>query len=149
MKNLILTFSILSLGFNSISAQDIHQNKVPSIILNSFQKSFPKKARDTDWEIKGTLYKVEFETGLLGDDHSAYYSHNGKLVRHEEEISKNDLPKPVLASLKKQYSSYKVDDAKRISDHGKILYKIEIKNYLHEWKLAIDAYGRILDKKED
>lgn len=148
MKNLILTISILGLSLTNISAQDIHQNEVPSIILNNFQKTFPK-ASDIDWEIKGNLYEVEFETGFLGDDHKVLYSRDGKLVRHEEEISKSGLPKTVLASIKRSFNGYRTDDIKKITEGGKVMYNVELKNYSQEWKIVFDAQGRILQKRED
>lgn len=148
MKNLILTISILGLSLTTISAQDIHQNEVPSVILNSFQKSFPKAA-DIDWEIKGNLYEVEFETGFLGDDHKVLYSRDGKLVRHEEKISKSNLPKTVLASIKRSFNGYRTDDIKKITESGKVMYNVELKNYSQEWKVVFDAQGRILQKIAD
>lgn len=148
MKNLILTISILGLSITNISAQDIRQSEVPSVILNHFQKSFPKAA-DIDWEIKGNYYEVEFETGFLGDDHKILYSRDGKLVRHEEEISKSNLPKTVLASIKRSFNGYRTDDIKKITEDGKVIYNVELKNYSQEWKVVFDAQGRILQKKED
>lgn len=148
MKNLILTISILGLSLTTISAQDIHQNEVPSVILNSFQKSFPKAA-DIDWEIKGNYYEVEFETGFLGDDHKVLYSRDGKLVRHEEEISKSNLPKAILTSIKRSFNGYRTDDIKKITEVGKVTYKIELKNYSQEWKVIFDTQGRILQKIAD
>ncbi|MGE6395849.1 PepSY-like domain-containing protein [Chryseobacterium scophthalmum] len=148
MKNLILTISILGLSITNISAQDIRQSEVPSVILNHFQKSFPKAA-DIDWEIKGNYYEVEFETGFLGDDHKILYSRDGKLVRHEEEISKSNLPKTVLASITRSFNGYRTDDIKKITEGGKVIYNVELKNYSQEWKVVFDAQGRILQKKED
>lgn len=148
MKNLILTISILGLSITNISAQDIRQSEVPSVILNHFQKSFPKAA-DIDWEIKGNYYEVEFETGLLGDDHKILYSRDGKLVRHEEEISKSNLPKTVLASIKRSFNGYRTDDIKKITEGGKVIYNVELKSNSQEWKVVFDAQGRILQKKED
>ncbi|MFC0426708.1 PepSY-like domain-containing protein [Chryseobacterium scophthalmum] len=148
MKNLILTISILGLSITNISAQDIRQSEVPSVILNHFQKSFPKAA-DIDWEIKGNYYEVEFETGFLGDDHKILYSRDGKLVRHEEEISKSNLPKTVLASIKRSFNGYRTDDIKKITEGGKVIYNVELKNYSQEWKVVFDAQGRILQQKED
>ena len=148
MKNLILTISILGLSFTNISAQDIHQSEVPSIILNNFQKTFPK-ASDIDWEIKGNLYEVEFETGFLGDDHKVLYSRDGKLVRHEEKISKSNLPKTVLASIKRSFNGYRTDDIKKITEGGKVIYNVELKNYSQEWKVVFDAQGKILQKIAD
>lgn len=146
MKNLILTISILS--FNFISAQHLHPSEVSSVILNNFQKTFPK-ARDIEWEIKGNLYEVEFETGIFGDDHKALYIRDGKLVRHEEEIAKSNLPKTVLETIHKYYSNYRIDDVKKISENRKIIYKVELKNYSTEWKVVFDSQGRILQKRED
>ncbi|MCX8531873.1 PepSY-like domain-containing protein [Chryseobacterium luquanense] len=148
MKNLIAAISIFGLGLTHISAQDIHQNEVPSVILNNFQKSFPKAA-DTDWEIKGNLYEVEFETGFLGDDHKVLYSRDGKLVRHEEEISKGNLPKAVLASINKSFAGYRTDDLKKIAEGRKVIYHVELKNISQEWKVVFDAQGRILEKRAD
>lgn len=148
MKNLILTISILGLSITNISAQDIRQSEVPSVILNHFQKSFPKAA-DIDWEIKGNYYEVEFETGFLGDDHKILYSRDGKLVRHEEEISKSNLPKTVLASIKRSFNGYRTDDIKKITEGGKVIYNVELKNYSQEWKVVFDSQGRILQKRED
>lgn len=148
MKNLILTISILGLSITNISAQDIRQSEVPSVILNHFQKSFPKAA-DIDWEIKGNYYEVEFETGFLGDDHKILYSRDGKLVRHEEEISKSNLPKTVLASIKRSFNGYRTDNIKKITEGGKVIYNVELKNNSQEWKVVFDAQGRILQKKED
>jgi len=148
MKKLILTASIFALFSNQISAQDIRPNDIPSVIRNNFQKSFPK-ASDIDWELKGNLYEVEFETGLLGDDHTAIYSADGRLIKHEEEISKSDLPKTVLASINKSFSEYRIDDVKKITESRKVIYKTELKNYSQEWKVIFDAQGRILQKMED
>lgn len=148
MKNLIAAISIFGLSLTHISAQDIHQNEVPSVILNNFQKSFPKAA-DTDWEIKGNLYEVEFETGFLGDDHKVLYSRDGKLVRHEEEISKGNLPKAVLASINKSFAGYRTDDLKKITEGRKAIYHVELKNISQEWKVVFDAQGRILEKRAD
>lgn len=148
MKNLILTISILGLSFTNISAQDIHQSEVPSIILNNFQKTFPK-ASDIDWEIKGNLYEVEFETGFLGDDHKVLYSRDGKLVRQEEEISKSGVPKAILTSIKRSFNGYRTDDIKKITEGGKVIYNVELKNYSQEWKVVFDAQGKILQKRED
>lgn len=148
MKKLILAISILGLSLTNVSAQDIHQNEVPSVILNNFQKTFPKAA-DIDWEIKGNYYEVEFETGFLGDDHKAFYSRDGKLVRHEEEISKSNLPKTVLASIKKSFPGYRTDDVKRITEGRKVIYNVELKNISQEWKVVFDTQGRILQKIAD
>ena len=148
MKKLILAAGILVFSFTAISAQDISSRDVPSVINNSFQRSFPKASR-IEWEIKGNYYEVEFETGFLGNDHKVLYSRDGKPVRHEEEISKDALPKNVLASIKNNFSGFRTDDLKKITEGRKVIYKVELKNYSQEWKVLFDAQGKILQKRAD
>src|SRR5690606_29211703 len=97
MKKAFLIGSVVLAAFSTTTtAQDIPQSQVPSLVVNSFQKTFPKTF-DAEWELQGELYEVEFETGLLGTDHHAWYDKTGKLVKHKEEISKGRLPKKLLA----------------------------------------------------
>lgn len=144
---LIGSFALL-LVTNMALGQDIPQNQVPSLVVNNFQQAFPK-ALDVEWELKGELYKVEFEIGLFGTDHEAWYDKTGKLMKHKEEISRKDLPKNVIAKINKDFSGYKVDDVKKIMEGGKITYTLELKTFTQEWKAAFDTEGNILSKIAD
>ncbi|ULT28141.1 hypothetical protein KUH03_17015 [Sphingobacterium sp. E70] len=88
------------------------QSQVPAVVVNSFQQKFPK-AKGVDWEMKAGLYEAEFETGLFGTDHEVWIQSNGKIVRHKEELAKNDLPKAVIARVKKDFPGYRIEDVKR------------------------------------
>ncbi len=146
------TVSIAVLAFLFLTtksfAQDITQDQVPSLVLNSFQQSY-SKAFDVDWELDGEKYKVEFELGLPGRDHEIWYDESGKLLRHKEEISKGDLPKAVQTKLKTDYSSYRIDDVKKITEGALATYTLEVKNLTEEWKLALDSEGNVLSKIAD
>ncbi|KQR91060.1 hypothetical protein ASG01_14315 [Chryseobacterium sp. Leaf180] len=148
MKKLVLACSIVALSFSQLSAQDIQSDNVPAAVRSSFQKMFPK-ASDAEWEMKGNLYEVDFETGALGDDHTAYFSKDGRLMKHEEEIANSNLPKTVSASISKSFAGYSVDDAKKITEGKKVTYRTELKNGTQEWKVAFDAQGRVLEKRMD
>ncbi|MBL7713440.1 MAG: PepSY-like domain-containing protein [Chitinophagaceae bacterium] len=147
MKKIILAALLLKLT-DRVSAQDIAQNELPSLVRNSFQKTFPK-ASDVEWETEGGLYKVEFETGLFGTDHHAWFDGAGKLVRHKEEIGKSDLPAAVRSKLDKAFSGYRVDDIDKISTGTKVTYTMELKRFTEEWKVAFDAAGNMLSKIAD
>lgn len=138
----------LTLFSNTVLAQRVSQSQVPSVIVNSFQKSFPK-AYDVEWKLKGEHYKVEFEIGLLGTDHDAWYDKTGKLIRHKEEISKSDLPQKVVAKINSDFKDYRVDDVEKITEGDKVIYKIELKSFSEEWKVSFDAEGAILSKVAD
>ena len=149
MKKIFLMSSLVLLFFaNTTSAQDLKQSQVPSLIVNSFQKTFPK-AYEVEWELKGENYKVEFETGLLGKDHEVWYSKTGKLIRHKKEISKSDLPQKVLAKVKKDFHLYRIDDVEEIIQDNNTIYKIELKSSSNDWKVMIDKKGNVLSKVLD
>lgn len=149
MKKTILIVSFAFTCFaNTAFGQDIPQSQVPSVIVNNFQQTFPK-VFDVEWELKGDNYKVEFETGLLGTDHEAWYDKVGKLVRHKEEISKNDLPQKVLAKISSDFSGYRTDDIEKITEGDKVIYKLELKSFTEEWKVAFDSEGNVINKVAD
>lgn len=149
MKSIFLTtaLTIFSLT-NKVVAQEMPQNQVPSVIVNNFQKQFPK-AFDVEWELKGNLYQVEYEIGALGADHESWYNQTGKLVQHKEEISKKDLPQKVLSSIDKSFSLYRIDDVKKITETNNVTYTLELKSFTEEWKVAYDNNGKLLSKIAD
>lgn len=149
MKSIFLTtaLTIFSLT-NKVVAQEMPQNQVPSVIVNNFQKQFPK-AFDVEWELKGNLYQVEYEIGVLGADHEAWYNQTGKLVKHKEEISKKDLPQKVLSSIDKSFSLYRIDDVKKITETNNVTYTLELNSFTEEWKVAYDNNGKLLSKIAD
>ncbi len=138
----------LQLFASTAFGQDIPQSQVPSVVVNSFQQKFPK-AFDVEWELDGENYKVEFETGLLGTDHDAWYDKTGKLIRHKKKISKSDLPQKVLAKINSDFSGYRVDDVKKITEGNKVTYTLELKTFTEEWKVAFDSEGNVLSKVAD
>ncbi|MNE44548.1 hypothetical protein D3C87_947110 [compost metagenome] len=147
-SKMILSACILALSTIGASAQDIPQSQVPAVVVNSFQQKFPK-AKGVDWELKAGLYEAEFETGLFGTDHEVWIQSNGKIVRHKEELAKNDLPKAIIAKVKKDFPGYRIEDVKKITEEQKITYAFEVKSRTEEWKLVVDTQGNILGKIRD
>jgi len=145
---MILSACTLALSTIGAFAQDIPQSQVPAVVVNSFQQKFPK-AKGIDWELKAGLYEAEFETGLFGTDHEVWIQSNGKIVRHKEELAKNDLPKAVIAKVKKDFPGYRIEDVKRITEEQKITYAFEVKSQTDEWKLVVDTQGNVLGKIRD
>jgi len=131
-----------------LMAQDLTPAQVPAAVMASFNKEFPK-AMDVEWDLKGTQYKVEFETGLLGTDHEAWYDANGKQLKHKEEISVSDLPAAVSAAIARDFDGYRTDDVERITQDGTTSYTLELKKLNEEWEVAYDAKGMQLEKRQD
>ncbi|WP_026955063.1 PepSY-like domain-containing protein [Algoriphagus vanfongensis] len=145
-KQILLVATLTIVGLTQ--AQDLLTQQVPSVILNQFQTEYPK-ASDIDWEIKGDLYQVEFETGW-NVDHEIWYNAEGKILKHKEDISEDDLPKAVKDKIKADFKGYSLDDLERITDKGTIVYKLELNALTkQDFDLVIDAKGMILSKKAD
>lgn len=148
MKKKILIGFIACVGLTSaVVAQDLLQSDVPSVVVNNFQKAFPK-AYDVEWELKGELYEVDFETGV-SIDHEAWYDKTGKLVKHKQEIAKTDLPKAVLNTLNTDFKGYRVEDAKKITEGSKVTYKLDLESTSSEWKVLLSSEGKVLSKIAD
>lgn len=147
IKTQILIIAALSI-FSFSQAQDVPQSQVPSVILNAFTSQFPK-ATDVEWEMSGSLYQVEFEIGW-NVDHEVWYNDSGKIVKHKEDISKKELPKVVRNTIKTDFRGYTIDDLERITENGKVVYKMELNSLIHQdWDIVIDADGKVISKMAD
>ncbi len=147
-KYISMSIFALFIGVTSMFAQDIPQSQVPSLVLNSFQQKYPK-AYDVEWELKGDLYKVEFEKSLLGDDVEVWFDKSGKVVRSKEEISKSELPKAILDKIDAEFKASIIKDVEKFIDNNTVSYKVEVKTIREEWDILFDEKGNILSKKLD
>lgn len=148
MKKQFLVFGTTLAIALTTQAQDIPQSQVPSVIVNEFNKQFPK-ATDVEWEMDGSLYDVEFEIGW-NIDHEVWYNTEGKMVKHKEDISKSELPKAVIDKIKADFKGYSIDDLERISDNGKVVYKMELDALVQQdFDVVMDSEGKIISKIAD
>jgi hypothetical protein len=138
----IQLLALIFMGTSFVFAQDVPESEVPSVIVNSFKKEFPK-ARDVEWELKGDQYNVEFEIGFFSD-YEAWFDSSGKLLKYTEEISKSDLPEAVKETIKSQFAGYRIDDAEKIVENGVETYEVEIEKKDDERKLVFTKDGTIL-----
>lgn len=145
-KHILLFTALICLSYSQ--AQDIPQSSVPSIILSRFNLNFPE-AQDIEWEMKGTLYNVEFETGW-NTDHEAWYSTDGKLVKHKEDINAGDLPESVSKRIVKDFEGYSTEELQRITKGKEVVYDVELESYLHQdLEIIFSATGDVLSKMVD
>lgn len=142
MKTIKIVTLLLILSGTAF-AQDINPDQVPSVILNSFKKEFPK-ASDVEWERQGNQYQVEFEIGFFSD-FEAWYDATGKQIRYSEDLWKRDLPDAVKAKVKQDYPGYHIDDAKKFVENDTISYWVEIEKGRDEHKLLLDTNGNLIN----
>ncbi len=143
MKSKIFFLAIaLCMSSTIITAQDIRQGEVPSLILNNFKKKFPK-AKDIEWEYKKNNYNVEFEIGLFSE-FEAWYDKSGKLIKYSEEISERKLPKIIQKNIKKNYTTYKIDDIEKVTENKQVIYHIELEKGNDEIDLKYLENGKLI-----
>lgn len=143
----IQLMAVIFLGPGTVLAQDIPESQVPSVILNSFKKEFPK-ANDVEWELEGEHYNVDFEIGWF-TDYEAWFSASGKVMRYTMEISDGDLPKAVTHAIKNQYKGYRLDDAKKIIENGVETYEVEIEKGNDERDLTFSKEGKLINTNKN
>ena len=146
MKTITLTVVSL-LTFTQIKAQDISPTQVPSIILNNFKTQFTN-AVDIEWEMDGSNYNVEFEIGYV-IDHEVWYSKDGNMVRHVEDVQKRELPAQVVDTLNKYYKGFRKDEFKRITHGTDVNYFIELNSLREEREVILNERGALLSDIAD
>lgn len=133
---------------NMTFAQVINHSQVPSVIINHFQQKFIKVS-DVEWEMEGENYKVDFETGTLGTDHTVWYGKTGEIIKHKQDISKSNLPQNVQKTLESNFKGYRVEDVEKITEGNTVTYNLELKSFTEEWKVVINSEGKMLNKIAD
>lgn len=141
MKAITFLTAVL-IGTTSLFAQDVPENQVPSVILNTFKKEFPK-ASDIEWEREGELYNVDFEIGYF-TDYEAWFDASGKLIKYSEEISEKDLPQAVKDAVKKQFDGYRIDDVEKITENNIETYRVEIEKGNDERYVTFSKNGKLI-----
>ncbi|GGC20119.1 hypothetical protein GCM10011386_10020 [Parapedobacter defluvii] len=122
---------------------------VPAVVLNAFQQQFPK-ARQVEWERrKDGNFEVEFNLSLVGRDHQAIISPDGKVLKHEEELSSSSLPDAVKQQIKTEFNGYRIDEVKKIEEGGKVSYAVDLDSRQGDLKVLFDADGKILKERMD
>ena len=146
-KQALILGTLLGIQFLG-HGQDIGQNEVPSIILNQFNRQFPK-ATDIEWKLDGHQYQVEFEIGW-NLDHEIWYDPEGNIVKHKEDVAAEELSKAVVQKIDSEFKGYTLDDMERITENGKVVYRVELNSLMHQdWEVILDENGNVLSKKVD
>lgn len=149
MRIFVISLIVLCAANLAVSAQTAVPRGVPAVVLNAFQQQFPK-ARLVEWEKqKSGNYEVEFVVGLMGRDQQAVISPEGKLMRHEEDLSSTSLPDAIKKQLKADFDGYRVSDVKKVTSGGNIHYEVELESRQGDLKVDFDPEGKVLKERLD
>lgn len=146
MKNILLLCAvIISI---SAAAQKISADKVPSSVMNAFKTKFPN-AEKVKWEMeKKTFYEANFI--LNNTEQSATFDAEGKWTETETEIPISELPQPVILTMRKQFSEYKIKEAASVENiqHGHC-FEVEIKKDKEIIDVFLNSKGEVLSKETE
>ncbi len=136
--------SLLIAGASAM-AQKLDSKNVPAPVLQGFNKLYPDVV-SAKWELEDGKYEVEFKKN--GVESEVVLSNEGALIQTEKELSSpNDLPQPVLSTLKKDFAGGKYKDAEVVETaDGKTLYKVEVKDTTGSFELLFDNKGTLVKK---
>lgn len=140
-QKLLLAACIL---FSSLTyAQDIPVSSVPSAVMNSFKKAFPKAAK-VEWEMKGDLYNADFDVERR--DHEVWINSKGAIVKHKQELKSRELPAVVTQSLKQHFKGFWIDDVDKYEVGKQFFYKVELKTLTQEKNIVVDSKGTVINR---
>jgi hypothetical protein len=140
MKSLV--FALL-LSPMALWAQDA-AIKVPAPVEQAVKKLYPE-ASELSWEKKKERYKAEFKTWKV--DHKMWLEASGAVVKHQYEIKKDQLPKPIADAIAKDFAGYTIDECDRTDENGESTYKVEVKNAQGKKNLHFSSDGKVMPKK--
>ena len=125
---------------NLAFAQDLPSSEVPSIVINSFNRSFPQSSK-VEWELKGEIYNAEFDVDWR--DHEVWISKTGAILKHKKEVKKAELPTAISNVITRDYSTYRIDDIDQFEINKRFYYKVELKKHDEEKKIIFDQKGKV------
>mgnify|MGYP003635854094 CR=1 FL=1 len=143
MKSLkiILGAFLVTIMFAFTSGGD----KAPQKVKDAFAKKFPtakkvkwEKESEKEWEAEFKMNKTEYSANFLSD---------GTWQETEHEIKVKEVPQNIMASLKKAFPDYEIEEAEISETPKGIVYEFAIEKGETEMEVAIDTNGKVVKKE--
>lgn len=147
-KSILLLSIIAFLFVNPIFKQGIPEREVPSIVKNSFLGEYPN-AEDIDWKIDKNLYEVAFKLDK-SIENKVWLNSKGKIVKHEEELTRKELPPVVLSKIEADFKGYRIDEVDKVTTDTEVYYEVALVSFIKKnWEITFDLQGKILKQVVD
>ncbi|MFD2163180.1 hypothetical protein ACFSJU_12310 [Paradesertivirga mongoliensis] len=144
MKNLIIALIATVLSVNAYGQAET-QDTLPVAIRSDMTAKFAN-ASAMEWTLADSIYTGTFT--LDGQRHLVEYTASGKLRLHRYDLAKADYPATVLALIKKDYASHKIDDIERVERDGVVTFEAELDGS-PDYLVVFDSTGKVLSVKKD
>lgn len=124
MKKIVLVF-VASVITSVFFAQQLKESDVPVVVKNAMKESFPK-VKDVKWNRENVSYGAVFMEDKVYK--AVLFDSKGVIKETEIQITQSQLPKGILAFMKKNYLNEKIlKTEKIINSKGLVTYEVEIK----------------------
>jgi predicted small lipoprotein YifL len=149
MRNLMILLMVFSTMTFTACGQ---KTDVPAKVKNAFEQKV-SNAKDVEWEYdsEDKVWEVEYEIGK--DEFTSAFDENGKWVETEKEIKFSELPEPVKATLKADYSDYEVEEVEFVETPDGKFYEVEVElekdDKEVEYELLIAPDGKVVKKEQE
>ena len=147
MKRIILTVILAVSAMTLFSCEKYEDGKPVKSVREAFAEMYPD-ARDVEWDMELTGWKVSFETGTPPDikESEAWYDRDGNWLRTETDLLASALPQVVKDALAaSEYASAVLDagDVEFVETPDGNFYQLEVILKGLEVKLKVSEDGKI------
>ncbi len=143
MKNLSLLIAIVAIVSLQACAQS--SKDVPTAVKTAFTQKFPT-ATKVSWGMEDKKeWEAEFK--MNGKNYSANYDLDGNWLETEYEITQNEIPASVKATLDGEFQGYKVEEPEISESADGKVFEFELKKGGEKMEVAIDGTGKVVKKE--
>lgn len=125
-------------------AQDLKEKNVPSVVLNSLSKAFPK-AEKVEWEMEGNYFNAEFQ--ISRREHELWLNSRGMIIKHQQELRTDQLPEIVRNGARKYFKGYRIDELYKVELARKFYYKLSLRTFTDHKHAVFNHKGDKVDLK--
>jgi hypothetical protein len=147
-KSVIFVIAIHTITFTAFG----QKTDVPANVIKAFEQKV-SNGKEIEWEYNSEdkLWEVEYEIGR--DEFTSAFDENGIWVETEKEMRFSKLPEPVKATLKADYSEYKVEEVEFVESPDGKFYEIEVKLVKNgkelKFEILFSLDGKVIQKREE
>ena len=145
MKQIIGLITILLLTSNTF-AQNINQNNIPAVVLNSFQLKYPN-AEDVSWKLEKGNYHIKYK--LNGKFNELYLDYKGNVIKYHQDLWGSEVPESVLKTIKSKVKYFDLNDADLMIEGNEIYYEINFEIDGKDHDFWIDEKGKLLKYRKE
>ncbi len=137
----VLTLSVGVSGFVAC-AQKI---EVPADVQKAFKEKFPS-IHKVKWAMESDMeWEAEFK--IKETSYSANFIEDGTWMETEHEVKMKEIPESVKATLKREFSDFKVEESEYSETKEESVYEFSLEKGEVKMEVAIDAQGKLVKKE--